>query len=875
MIPEPRTTRSTDIFRIVLVYALFASLWILFSDQLLAVLVADRDIVASLATGKGLLFVAVTSILLYLLMRRLLATRLEASADEAQAWLFGWPRWHFYVLAIALAAASIWLRMEIAVHFGNRPLLIMMVLPIILVAALGGFGPGLLATALVAGAAVWFIPPHGKFSIAAGHDIIQWSMLIAVGLLISLMSEILHRSRRQEHQRWRQLEASQTALRDSEERFRTMFENAPVAMGLVGADGAILSQNVRFEQLFGYTIDDMPTIAAWWSLACPDPAYRTTALARWNAAVEHAAETGGEIDAGEYRMRCKDGSERVVRIKGIVLTEGMLSSFLDITEQRRAEQALIEAQAEELRRRDEARLAALNQMEDANVARRAAETAAVEQQALNQRITNLLEGMSDGFVSLDRQWRYRYVNRKAGELLGRDPASLIGKHIWTEFPEGIGQPFRQAYEEAMNDGIESRLEEYYAPWNRWFENRIYPTPDGLAIFFTDISERIRSMQALRDSEERLRLALTAAKQGLYDLDLTTGDAKVSPEYATMLGYDPATFKETNAAWRERLHPDDQASVYKAYEDYIAGRIPEYRVEFRQRTRDGGWKWVLSLGRIQDWSADGRPLRMLGTHTDIDALKAAEAALRDLNETLEARVEQRTAELTAANQELESFAYAVSHDLRAPLRAMSGFSVALQEDFGATLTGDAKQYLDQIDLASRKMSDLIDGLLTLSRSTRGELCHDPVDLSAMALRRLDRLAHNEPQRQVTADVEPGLHAVGDARMLEVVIGNLIDNAWKYTAGIVPAQIRVHAGTIHGVRGFCVSDNGAGFDMAHAARLFKPFQRLHRQEEFPGTGIGLATVQRVIHRHGGEIVARGKPGEGASFCFTLPASGVEKP
>ena len=395
-------------------------------------------------------------------------------------------------------------------------------------------------------------------------------------------------------------------------------------------------------------------------------------------------------------------------------------------------------------------------------------------------------------------------------------------------------------------------------------------PNQCAVSFLDITGRRQTEKALHDSEERLRLALVAAQQGLYDLNLETGAVMVSPEYATMLGHDPQTFQETYAAWRGRLHPDDQAVVFKALDDYLDGRQPTYRIEFRLRTRGGGWKWVLSVGEIQERSADGHPLRMLGTHTDIDALKAAEAALRESNATLEARVAERTAELTAANQELETFSYAVSHDLRAPLRAMSGYAHALQDDYGASLQGQARTYLDQIGLAARKMSDLIDGLLALSRSTRGELRQDRVDLSALSRRRLDELAQAEPGRQVTIEVEDGLVVQGDERMLASAVVNLLDNAWKYTGSTAAPAIRVHAGEVDGLRGICVSDNGAGFDMEHAERLFKPFQRLHRQDEFPGIGIGLATVQRIVHRHGGQIAAHAVPGEGATFCIALPGA-----
>ena len=295
-----------------------------------------------------------------------------------------------------------------------------------------------------------------------------------------------------------------------------------------------------------------------------------------------------------------------------------------------------------------------------------------------------------------------------------------------------------------------------------------------------------------------------------------------------------------------------------------------QIDEDQLTRiDGTVQWLRRV--VLPWYKDNGVIGGIVIFVDdITARQQAEAEVHRLNTELEERVGQRTAELVAANQELDSFAYAVSHDLRAPLRAMSGFSQALLEDYGERLDGEAKIYLDQIIIASRHMSELVDGLLTLSRSTRGELRRDLVDLTALAERLLMDQATVEPERPVGWQVEPGLCVRGDPVMLEVVMRNLIENAWKYTAKTPNATIRVYSENKEGQRCYCVADNGAGFDMNHANRLFKAFQRLHRQDEFPGIGIGLATVQRIIHRHGGAIRAEGAPGHGATFRFTLPTA-----
>ena len=563
-------------------------------------------------------------------------------------------------------------------------------------------------------------------------------------------------------------------------------------------------------------------------------------------AIDRRVFASGQVETNEERLETADGERVFLATKGPLrdahgLTFGTFGISRDISERKAAENTLIESEA---------------------------------------RYRSLFENMNTGFVLFEVLQDERGVpvdlvvlaaNQGFATTTGLKPEDAIGQHLTRVLPgiendaaDWIGTYGRVALTgtpQLFEMGSE-RLGVYYSV------SAFRAGPNQCAVSFLDITGRRATEQALRDSEERLRLALEAARQGLYDLNLENGEVMVSPGYASMLGHDPQTFEETYDGWRERLHPDDRAEVLKTLDDYLDGRVPGYRVEFRQRTRDGSWKWILSIGKLQEWSADGRPLRMLGTHTDIDALKAAQTALLESNASLEARVAERTAELTAANRELETFAYAVSHDLRSPLRAMSGYSQALQEDYGSGLQDQAKTYLDHIAEAAHKMSELIDGLLALSRSTRGELLQDRVDVSALARKHLDELAESEPQRRVVIEVEEGVVVQGDERMLASALVNLLDNAWKYTGATEAPVIRVHAGEVGGLRGFCVSDNGAGFDMDHVGRLFKPFHRLHRQDEFPGIGIGLATVQRIVHRHGGEIAAHAVPGAGATFCIGLP-------
>ena len=254
-------------------------------------------------------------------------------------------------------------------------------------------------------------------------------------------------------------------------------------------------------------------------------------------------------------------------------------------------------------------------------------------------------------------------------------------------------------------------------------------------------------------------------------------------------------------------------------------------------------------------------------TDVTKRKQAEEEVQRLNAELEQRVRDRTAQLETANQELDTFAYSVSHDLRAPLRGIDGWSMALLEDFGPQLDDEARHYLGRVRSEAQRMGQLIDDLLALSRVTRAPLDRESVNLSALARSVADNLREIHASRQIDFAIQPNLTASGDARLLEVVFTNLLNNAVKFTGKLAAARIEVDRTENGGQPAFYVRDNGAGFDMAYARSLFGPFQRLHRASEFPGTGIGLATVQRIVHRHGGRVWAEAQVNRGATFYFTL--------
>jgi light-regulated signal transduction histidine kinase (bacteriophytochrome) len=286
-----------------------------------------------------------------------------------------------------------------------------------------------------------------------------------------------------------------------------------------------------------------------------------------------------------------------------------------------------------------------------------------------------------------------------------------------------------------------------------------------------------------------------------------------------------------------------------------------------RRADGDYRWFLNRAQPAR-DASGQITTWFGTSTDIEEKKRVEEKVRQLNLTLERRVQERTAELEASNRELEAFSYSVAHDLRAPLRSIDGFNQALVEDFGKQLPSDAKALMLRARHASQRMSQLIDDLLNLSRVARTEIRQQRVNLSEMAQGIAAELQKTEPQRTARFQIEPGILATGDDRLLRLVLENLLENAFKFTRKQPVAEIEFGAWNLNGHRVLFVRDNGAGFNMQYVAKLFGPFQRLHAATEYPGTGIGLATVYRILVRHGGTIWPESEVGEGTTFYFTVP-------
>jgi PAS domain S-box-containing protein len=389
----------------------------------------------------------------------------------------------------------------------------------------------------------------------------------------------------------------------------------------------------------------------------------------------------------------------------------------------------------------------------------------------------------------------------------------------------------------------------------------------------DITERKRAEEELRESERKLAQAQRIAHVGSWERDLDAGTITLSEEACRIFGLSPQDVPLGLAAWHSRwlelIHPEDRRRAGEAAAAALRGG-PPYNAEYRVVRPDGGVRFVHSEAVVER-DETGRPRSMLGTMQDITERTLAEQEVRRLNRELEQRITVRTAQLERANRELEAFAYSVSHDLRAPLRHIDGFVGLLGKHVTETADEDARRYMASIGKAARRMGQLIDDLLSFSRMGQAEIARDRVELAGLVREVISDLAPDAAGRDVRWQVADLPAVIGDRTLLRTVFANLLANALKFTRPRDSAEIEIgweDAG--QGETVVFVRDNGVGFDPDYADKLFGVFQRLHRAEEFEGTGIGLANVNRIVARHGGRTWATGAVGRGATFYFSLPAA-----
>jgi len=484
-----------------------------------------------------------------------------------------------------------------------------------------------------------------------------------------------------------------------------------------------------------------------------------------------------------------------------------------------------------------------------------------------KRFSLAMEGANEGLWDWDLTTGEVYYSLQWKRMLGYDDDEL--ENVLETWKSLLHPEDRDRSERLVQEYIDGKRSDFHIEFRLRCRSGGYREILSRAFTVKEDGKLVRlvgthvDITELKQTKRELRLAQFAIDQAPEEIFWVNRDATfrhVNDTAVQSLGYSRSEFAEMTVA---DLDVDRQAGDWDTFWNRARDE-GSVTLEARHRTAAGEVHPVEI--RVSHGNFEGSEY-LCAFSRDITERKEAEQRIHELNEHLEDQVRQRTAELESANRELESFAHTVSHDLRAPLRGMSGFSEALVEDYGDSLPEEARDYLDRIQKASRTMGDMIDGLLDLSRVTRGKLSFSEVNLSELVTEIVDRLQANEPERNATVEIAPDLVAQGDRRLLASALSNLVGNSWKFTAGEPETRIEFGRRESGGETVYFVADNGAGFDAGHGDKLFQPFQRFHARSEFDGEGIGLATVKRVVERHGGRVCAESAPGEGATIHFTI--------
>jgi PAS domain S-box-containing protein len=634
---------------------------------------------------------------------------------------------------------------------------------------------------------------------------------------------------------------AERALRESEARLSAIFQGEPECVKVVSAAGDLVEMNpAGLAMLEVASVEEARRIGLAGFVAEKDrPAFLAL----------HARVMSGQEGELEFEATGLKGTRRRLETRAVPLRDasGRVTALLgitrDVTERRRMEDALRESE-ERFR-------------------------AAFEQAAVGMAIRDVDP----------RRPRWLRVNQKLCDILGYSREELLQLTSVDITPPEDRELAVDYNEQLLRGELTSytREKRYVRKDGRviWANISLSAVrgadgrPTHVISVIEDITGRREAAAAEERERELLRTVIDNVPHHIHVKDREGRYLLVNAADLRWRGVGDA--REVLGRSTMEFYPPDVARRYLALDQEVfrTGRPIVDLEQFLDNGRgERGWFLTSKLPLLD---REGRPEAVVTINRDITELRARAEEAQRFNVELERRVAERTRQLEAANRELESFAYSVSHDLRAPLRSVEGFSQALMEDCAERLDETGRDYLRRVRGAARRMSELIDDLLMLSRMTQADMRSETVDLSALAAEIVQELRGQHPRRRVEVAIAPGIAARGDAGLLRVALHNLLANAWKFSSGRDDALVEFGAAEREGRTVHFVRDNGVGFDMRYAERLFGAFQRLHAEHEFPGTGVGLATVRRIVRRHGGEVWAESAPGRGATFFFTLAGEG----
>ena len=692
------------------------------------------------------------------------------------------------------------------------------IFPLVISAAVTG-GPGVtawvvLSTSIVA---IWHtVNGAGPFASPEVHQsliLLQAFMGVLAGTSLLLAASVAER--RSTEQRERDAAAS---LRHRQELLQLAQRAGGVATFEWDFRNQVAQCSGEFFRLFGLPAQDgVMKGADWGGFVHPEDRDRMGAhLAR--------ALEGTEPAAADYRIIAADGTARWLSYAGQIqrTSDGdrMLGTVVDITDRKRLEAELRHHATE---------------------------------------VERILESIGEGFVAFDRDFRYIYVNPPAANMLGRTREELVGRIPWEIFPEETTKDSKRILETALLTAFRRSTEIHVAAWNRWFENRVYPSPAGLTIFFADITARKQAEAELRQSRDVLTLAMRGGSMGVWSRNVATNEVWWSRELEELFGLEPGGFNRTEAGFFEFVHEDDRGEV-RAAVDHAVQSGSDYIVEFRFRHASGEWRWMEGRGRAV-YADDGTPLHLYGLGIDVTERKRAELALREAKAAAE-----------SANQLKDQFLATLSHELRTPLNAILGYACMLRTD---SIAADKRQRaIEVIERNAVAQNRLIEDLLDMSRITTGKVRLDPTPIPVVSVLReaLEGVKPAADAKRIALDIDfdPFAGAVmADTTRLQQVFWNLVTNAVKFTpeGGRVAVSLRRTATNVEIV----VSDSGRGISPTFLPFVFEPFRQGESRFDraHGGLGLGLAITKQLVELHGGTIRASSPGvGQGATFTVTLP-------
>ncbi|WFB37747.1 PAS domain S-box protein [Kiritimatiellota bacterium B12222] len=711
----------------------------------------------------------------------------------------------------------------------------------------------------------WFTSKSGFLPISVYDFLVRPEIVIIPKILnvitaLLIIGILLYRwfpaEKRDRELQERNLQKRTRQLKESEERFRMICEYAPVLIDSFDEAGKCIVWNKQCEKTFGWTMDEINAHENSLALFYPDPTVYKE--------VEAATMRDPDGCFKEWHPQTKDNRTVTINWASFRLPSGTIISMgHDITE----------------RKRDQAQLVLMN---------------------------DALENSLNAFDIVNAEGVFTYVNQSYITLWGYENADeIVGTPASAHcqdptFPQKI---IKELYANGKYEGELTAKRKDGSIFEALIYARLAHDSNGEAIFpttFIEITSLKQAQQEVLKEKNRLQFALEVCQTGAWDLDLVTLSAHRTIGHDRIFGYETKAPEWHYKNFLSHVVPEDKEEVDRKFQ-YSFSNHSDWNIECRIRRTDGEIRWIWAVGRHAS-PVDGKVRYMGGVVQDITERKLNELEVQKAHDLLEIRVEERTAELKirqqeaedlnraminmledlkqtnqglevaktalrSTNQELEAFSYSVSHDLRAPLRAINGFVQILHEDYGEHLDDEGQRVCKVISDSAQDMGRLIDDLLAFSRVGRATLQSQAIDMEELAQITFTEICSPEEQQRIDFHLDPLPKALGDQALMRHIWMNLLGNAVKFSSKQEKAVISVRAQQKQDEVIYAVHDNGAGFDAQYADKLFGVFQRLHRSDEFEGTGVGLAIVQRIINRHGGRIWAEGKPNQGATFYFTM--------